>query len=95
MAAPGEDNHGFRALAERSVLSDALKDTAVISKVPELGPVWHRQQLAQSGWPHFQLADFERLKAEFGVDWVLVSYPSAVGLVCRWHNDTVSVCEIP
>ena len=95
MAAPGEDNHGFRALAERSALSDALKDTSVISKVPELGPVWHEQQLAQAGWSHFQPADFHRLKQKFGVSWVLVTYPPPAGLACRWHNNIVSVCEIP
>ena len=32
---------------------------------------------AQQGWRNFKLADFERLKDEFGVDWVLVSYSSA------------------
>ncbi len=37
MAAPDEDYHSFRALAERSALADAIKDTAVITKVPELG----------------------------------------------------------
>jgi hypothetical protein len=51
--------------------------------------------LAQAGWPHFKLADFERLKADFGVNWVLVAYPQPAGLVCRWHNGIVSVCEIP
>ena len=38
LAAPGEDYHSFRALAERSQLADAIKDTAVVTKVPELGP---------------------------------------------------------
>ncbi len=95
MAAPGEDFHSFRALAERSQLADAIKDTAVITKVPELGPAWKRQLEAQEGWPRFQLADFERLKAEFGVDWVLVSYPQPAGLACPWHNDALTVCRVP
>ena len=72
MEAPGEDYHGFRALAERSQLADAVKDAAVVTLVPELGPVWARQVEAEKGWRGFKLADFERLKAEFGVDWVLV-----------------------
>jgi hypothetical protein len=50
---------------------------------------------AQSGWKNFQLADFERLKAEFGVDWVLVSDPPPAGLDCRWHNGTLAVCAVP
>ena len=95
MAAPGEDYHSFRALAERSQLADAIKDTTVVTKVPELGPAWKRQVEAQAGWSRFQLADFERLKAEFGADWALVSYPQPAGLDCRWHNDALSVCRIP
>lgn len=95
LAAPGEDYHSFRALAERSQLADAIKDTAVVTQVPDLGPTWEQQVAAQTGWQHFQLADFERLKQNFGVNWVLVSYPQPAGLDCRWHNDTLSVCRIP
>jgi hypothetical protein len=95
MKASGEDYHGFRALAERSQLADAVKDAAVVTLVPELGPVWARQVEAQKGWRDFQLADFERLKAEFGVDWVLVSYPQPGGIACRWHNRLLTVCQIP
>ncbi len=95
LAAPGEDYHSFRALAERSQMADAIKDTAVVTQVPELGPDWERQVTAQAGWTHFKLADFERLKSDFGVNWALVGYPAPAGLDCRWHNDTVSVCQIP
>jgi hypothetical protein len=95
LAAPGEDYHSFRALAERSQLADAIKDTAVVTQVPELGPEWDREVTAQAGWTHFQLADFERLKSEFGVNWTLVSYPQPAGLACHWHNATLAVCQIP
>ena len=95
LAAPGEGFHSFRALAERSQLSDGYKDAAVVTQVPTLARVWQQQQLAQAGWARFQLADFERLKAEFGVDWALVSYPASPGLGCRWHNDALAVCRIP
>jgi hypothetical protein len=87
MAAPGEDYHSFRALAERSQLADNIKDTAVVTQVPELGEVWATQVKAQKGWPRFQLA--------FGVNWVLVGYPPPLGLDCRWHNDALSVCQVP
>jgi hypothetical protein len=95
MVAPGEDYHSFRALAERSVLADAIKDTAVVTQVPDLGPVWLEQTTATEGWSHFQLADFERLKTKFGVDWVVVSYPPPTGLICPWHNGVLTVCRIP
>ena len=95
LASPGEGFHNFRALAERSTLSDAIKDTAVVTEVPSLAPVWHEQQLALAGWPHFQRADFERLKAQFGVNWVLVNSPQTARLDCRWHNGALAVCQIP
>jgi hypothetical protein len=95
LAAPGEGFHSFRALAERSQLADGIKDAAVATQVPSLAPAWEEQQLAQAGWSHFQLADFKRLKTEFGVDWALVSYPAPPGLGCRWHNDALTVCRIP
>lgn len=93
--APDEDSHGFRALAERSQLADAVKDTAVVTQVPELGPIWYAQTQAEKNWRHFTLADFERLKRQFGVSWALVAAPAPAGLVCRWQNRALSVCEIP
>jgi len=95
LEAPGEDYHSFRALAERSQLADAIKDTSVVTQVPELGMEWNRQVEAQQGMKDFSLADFQRLKTEFGVDWVLVSDPPPEGLACRYHNGTLAVCQIP
>jgi len=95
LAAPGEDYHSFRAMAERSQLADSIKDRSVVTLVPELSEVWKRQVQTQNGWPRFQHADFERLKAEFGVNWVLVAYPQPAGLVCQWHNCVLSVCRVP
>lgn len=70
---PGEDCHGFRALAERSVLADYVKDGGMAARVPRLAPRWLREVTAQQGWRNFQLADFERLQHDFGVDWIIVS----------------------
>ena len=95
MAAPGEDYHSFRALAERSMMTDGIKDTAVATQVPELAVIWDQQQKAQAGWTTFKLADFERLHQDYGVNWVLVQLPATPGLICRWHNATLSVCQVP
>jgi hypothetical protein len=95
LAAPGEGFRSFRALAERSQLADAIKDTAVVTQVPRLAASWNEQQLAQQGWANFRLADFQRLKSDFGVNWVLVSYHPPAGLACPWHNAELSVCRIP
>jgi len=95
MGAPGEDYHSFRALAERSELADANKDAAVVGQVPQLAPAWEGQVAAQQSWQSFKLADFERVKADFGVDWVLVNYPQPVGLACEWHDSSLAVCRVP
>jgi len=95
LAAPGEDYHGFRALAERSQLADPVKDGSVVTQVPSLAPEWQRQVAAQRNWSSFKPADFERLRAQFGVTWALVPYPAPAGLDCRWHNGILSVCRIP
>ena len=95
LEAPGEDYHGFRSLAERSQLADAVKDAAAVTQVPELSADWGRQVTAQDGWAHFGAADFERLKREFGVNWVLVAPVQTEGLDCRWHNQALAVCAIP
>ena len=68
----------------------------MVTQVPELGEDWNRQVEAQQGWKDFKLADFERLKSEFGVDLVVVRYPQPpAGLDCKWHNDALAVCEVP
>jgi hypothetical protein len=50
---------------------------------------------ATAGWQNFQLADFQRLKNDFGVNWVIVSLPQPAGLACEWHNASLAVCRIP
>lgn len=95
LKARGDDFHSFRGLAERGQLADAVKDTAVVTQVPELGPAWSSQVAAQQGWRNFTLSDFQRLRTAFGVDWVLVAYPQPTGLACPWHNDQLAVCQIP
>lgn len=95
LAAPGNDYHSFRALAERSQLCDGIKDTAVVTQVPRLAATWDSQVEAQKGWQNFKLADFERLKRDFGVSWALVSTGQTAGLNCKWHNTHLAVCMIP
>jgi len=95
LAATDEDYHSFRALAERSQMADGIKDAAVVVVVPALADEWNREIEAQAGWATFKREDFERLKSEFGVDWVLIKYPQPGGLDCNWHNRMLSVCRIP
>jgi hypothetical protein len=94
MRRPGEDYHGFRALAERSRLADATKDSAVATQVPTLAARWQEEVEAQRGWEHFGPADFQRLKTRFGVNWVVVEQPGVPGLVCPYQNLTLLVCRL-
>lgn len=95
LAIPEEDQHGFRAIAERSVLADAIKDSGAVSLFPQLTPDWEAQQQAVAGWNHFQAQDFLRLAQQYPVTWVIVQRPVPVGLDCPYQNSAVAVCRIP
>jgi hypothetical protein len=94
MALPGEDQHGFRAVAERSMLADRVKDSGAVTMFPALAETWRQQVRAQNGWKDFQAEDFQRLKNQFGVDWVVVERPGVAGLDCPYQNKTVLVCRV-
>lgn len=100
-ALPGEDSHGFRALAERSALADYEKDAGMAARVPGLAPRWLREVTALNGWRNFQPADFDRLQREFGVTWVLLSradkqysVQDSATLSCPYENEDVKVCRL-
>jgi hypothetical protein len=90
----GEDEQGFRAIAQRSSVADGLKDSGAVSMFPVLADEWWRQLQAQSGWSHFQLQDFRRLQAVYGVGWVVLQQPGVAGLDCPYHNQAVLVCRV-
>ncbi len=88
-----EGVHSFRALAERSVLLDAIKDRDVVTHVPHLAPRWIRETDARAGWDHFGLLEYRRLQQDFGVDWLLVDHEPR-GLDCPYHNSMLWVCRL-
>ncbi|HTW57790.1 MAG TPA: DUF6798 domain-containing protein [Terriglobales bacterium] len=103
MQLPGEDYHGFRALAERSVLADYDKDGGMAARVPRLAPRWLKEVTAQTGWQNFGPEDFQRLKHEFGVRWVIVSsadkistqpLPPDAGITCPYQNRQLRICRL-
>lgn len=98
---PGEDYHGFRALAERSALADYEKDAGMAARVPSLAPRWLKEVTALDGWRNFQAADFLRLEREFGVNWIILSRadaqfstPDAAVMICPYANEDVKVCRL-
>ncbi|MGH9493929.1 MAG: hypothetical protein ACRD3B_02945, partial [Candidatus Sulfotelmatobacter sp.] len=107
MRLEGEDNIGFRGLAQRSRLADDDKDNGVVSMFPRLADEWQRQIDALKGWNNFGRDDFARLKEKFGVSWVIVQQQqpavlqmnlqqsAKVALDCPHQNGAVRVCRIP
>lgn len=93
MEMAGEDQHGFRGLAERSMLADRVKDSGAVTMFPALAETWKQQVTAQDGWKNFGEADFRKLKMEYGVDWVVVAR-TATGLDCPYANSLLKVCRI-
>jgi hypothetical protein len=98
---PGEDQHGFRALAERSVLADYEKDAGMAARVPRLAPRWLKEVTALNGWRNFGPADFDRLNKDFGVTWFVFSRADqqfssnhASHLWCLYQDDDVMVCHL-
>jgi hypothetical protein len=91
----GEDEIGFRCLAERSRLADLSKDSGAVSMFPPLADEWWKQVKAQTPWNNFGLDDFERLKKTYGAGWVVVQQPGAPGLDCGYQNRAVQVCRVP
>jgi hypothetical protein len=91
MRIPGEDQIGFRSLAERSRLADDGKDNGVVSMFPPLAEEWWTQVKAQTPWGQ----DLSGLKNKYGVSWVVVRQPGIAGLDCLYQNDVVKVCRIP
>ena len=90
----GEDTHGFRAIAERSMLADNVKDSGAVSLFPQLADRWKSQVRAETGWEKFQLGDFEYLARVYGVTWILTESPGPAGLSCPYENQDVAVCRL-
>jgi hypothetical protein len=91
----GEDEIGFRCLAQRSRLADAIKDNGVVSMFPPLADEWWAQVRAQSPWKNFQAPDFARLKEKYGVTWAVLEQPGVAGMDCPYTNAVVKVCRVP
>jgi hypothetical protein len=92
---PGVDLHGFRAIAERSMLADQEKDSGAASVFPDLAERWKEQSAAQSDWAHVSADRLQSLRARYGVSWALIENSAPIsGLVCPYRNGELQVCRI-
>jgi hypothetical protein len=89
-----DDQHAFRAIAERSALADAVKDSGAVSLFPRLADERQCEVRAQNSWRRFNRRHFEHLAKLYPVTWILTSGVGAAGLTCPYHNEELSVCPI-
>jgi hypothetical protein len=94
-----EDENGFRARAERSMLADLVKDKGACSMFPQLSVKWLEQVEDQKNWKQLGKEDFERLRQKYGVAWVVLEQPghaehSPPGMECPYENSAVRVCRV-
>jgi len=104
MELPGEDENGFRARAQRSMLADLVKDKGACSMFPPLSVMWAEQVADQKNFEKFGKEDFERLRQKYGVSWVVVQQPGPAehgaaekgpaGMECPYQNSAVRVCRV-
>lgn len=90
----GEDEIGFRCMAQRSRLADAVKDNGVVSMFPGLAEEWWTQVRAQSPWKSLRSTDLERLKKTYNVGWVVLEKEDIAGINCPYRNETIAVCQL-
>jgi hypothetical protein len=90
----GEDENGFRARAERSMLADLVKDKGASSMFPPLSVPWLEQVQDQKNWKQLGRTDFQRLRQKYGIGWVVVEQPGPAGLQCPYENSAVRVCRV-
>jgi len=91
-----DDQHGFRAIAERSRLADAIKDSGAVTMFPDQPAAhdWLEQVTALNGWASFREEDFHRLHNDYGVSWAVVQRSLPAKLNCPYQNQTLLVCQV-
>ncbi len=93
---PGVDEHGFRAVSERSALPDYYKDGGVVAIFPALAVEWKQMSSATYGLNHFSEAQFRDLKRKYPqVTWTAIHGPAPAGMDCPCQQRSYSVCRMP
>jgi hypothetical protein len=92
---PGVDLHGFRAVAERSMLADHQKDGGAASVFPELAERWKRGEFEfnQIGCT-FSEDRLQALRTQWRQLGASGKFNSLDGVVCPYSNGQMRVCRI-
>jgi hypothetical protein len=93
---PPVDEHGFRAISERSALADYHKDGGVVCLFPALADEWKQMSNATYGLDHFSPGQFKQLKQEYpAVSWTVIHGNAPTEMDCPYQRNSYSVCKIP
>jgi len=90
----GEDEQGFRAIAERSMMADAGKDSGAVSMFPSMADEWWSQVQVRQNWMQMRLVNMEHLHDAYHVNWVVMEQPGGAGMNCPYENRAVKVCRL-
>jgi hypothetical protein len=94
LEAQGESMPGFRAVAERSILTD-VKDEGLASLFPRIAPAWAARRDLEAGLNTMSDADRARRLAPVQVTWLLLSPGAVTRLPCPFRNRAAQVCRLP
>ena len=92
---PGEDSQIFRAIAERSVVPDYIKDGGIAAVDPALTPQWTAGRAIQAGLATLGDAGRRAHLAQAHIRWLVLPYTAATSFDCPYENGTMKVCRIP
>lgn len=90
---PGEDEEGFRVLAERDQLADD-KDAGVVALVPRLAQRWAAQRNAEASVNRMSDAERRSRLMPLGANWLLLPPNAQTGFPCPYRNAVVQVCDM-
>jgi len=88
-----QDDLGFRATTERSILTD-VKDEGIASLFPNVADAWATRRNAQIGLN--RLTDTQivvRLKP-YGVSWLLLPANKDTAFSCPYRDNGIAVCQL-
>jgi len=89
---PGEDEQGFRAIAERDHLADD-KDAGIVAVLPHLAAPWARQRNAELNLDTMSGEQRRALRA-LGATWLLLPANAHTNGACPFRNSVALVCEL-
>lgn len=91
---PGEDGHGFRAVALHSTLPDYVKDAGIAAVLPSLTASWQSGVAATHDLNRQTDAQRRARLLPLDVTWIVLPASGSTSLRCPYHNGAAQVCQL-